>query len=364
MKLSNSFHNTIDLNTRGYQINTPGGWIHYPTYISFKDRSLNYQFFPHFHPYVAGNRAFVPNMQLSLIERLKEGGFLELQASDILYMPQPNPANQPRPLVVVPGSTRATLSAAVSSLRPSDGATLSLVPGTPLTLPDGTVATVPAGTVVVHADGSTSKLPADTALTLPGQIPVTSSNGIQISGTDIIVPDFTAVTLPAGAALAVLADDGSLLNLPNGTAIVIRSGFPQPFFYEEIFGPTPSHPSVAYNPSDFVQHPYPVKNLDFTSDGAYSIYNWELFFHFPLLVAIHLSQNQKYKDAQKWFHYIFDPTDNSPGPTPERFWKVQPFQYTDVELIQNILVNLAQPQDPELYKATIDSITSWKENPF
>lgn len=364
MKLSNSFHNTIDLNTRAYQINTTGGWIPYPIYISFKNRSLNYQFFPHFHPYVAGNRAFVPNIQLSLIERLKEGGFPELQASDILYMPQPNPANQPQPLVVIPGSTRATLSAATAAVRSSDGATLSLAAGTPLTLPDGTVATVPAGTVVAHTDGSSSKLAVATPFSLPGQIPVTSSNGIQISGTDIIVPDFTAVTLLGGATSAVLTDDGSLLNLPNNTAIIIRSGFPQPFFYEEIFGPTASFPSVAYNPSEWVQHPYPVKNLDFTSDGAYSIYNWELFFHFPLLVAIHLSQNQKYKDAQKWFHYIFDPTDSSPGPTPERFWKVQPFQYTDVELIQNILVNLAQPQDPELYTETINSITSWKENPF
>ena len=63
-----------------------------------------------------------------------------------------------------------------------------------------------------------------------------------------------------------------------------------------------------------VTQPYPVKNLDFTSNGAYSIYNWELFFHAPLLIAIHLSQNQKFQDAQNWFHYIFNPTDNSPGP--------------------------------------------------
>ena len=275
-------------------------------------------------------------------------------------MPQPNPsAGQPlQPLAVIPGSTRAALSANLSAVRPADGATLSLTAGTPLTLPDGTIATVPAGTLVFHTDGSSSKLAADTALTLPGQIPVSTSSGIQITGTDIIVPDFTAVSLLGGATSAVLTDDGSQLNLPNGTAIVIRSGFPQPFFFEGIFDPT------HYNPSAWVQQPYPVKNLDFTSDGAYSIYNWELFFHFPLLVAIHLSQNQKFKDAQQWFHYIFDPTDNSAGPTPERFWKVQPFQYTDVRLIQDILVNLSKPQDPELYAETINSIISWKQNPF
>jgi hypothetical protein len=361
MKLSTSFHNMIDANARAFQVYTgDNGWIPFPIYITFKYRSANYQFFPHFHPYVAANRAAVPGMKLSLIERLKEGGLLELQDSDTLYMPQPNPpAGQPlQPLTVVPNSTRATLSAATSAVRPSDGTVLSLSAGTPLTLPDGAAATVPAGTTVFHTDGSTSKLAADKAFPLPGQLPASSSSGIQIPGTDIIVPDFTTVKLLAGANAAVLSDDGSQINLPAGTVVVMRGGFPQPFFYEGIFD------STHYNPSAWVSQPYPVKNLDFTSSGAYSIYNWELFFHFPLLVAIHLSQNQKFQDAQTWFHYIFDPTDNSAGPTPERFWKVQPFQYTDVRLIQDILVNLSQPQDPQLYADTINSITSWQENPF
>jgi len=361
MKLSQSFHDTVDLNARAYQIYTnPGGWVPFPIYITFRERSLTYQFFPHFHPYIAANRAFVPDLKLSLVERLKDGGLPELEDSDTLYLTQQTPpAIQPaQPLAVVPGSTRIALSAATSATRTSDGTVLSLNAGTPMTLPDGIVVTVPAGTLVFHTDGSTSNLAADTPLTLPGQLPISTASGVQITGTDIIVPDFTPVNLLAGATSAVLADDGSQLNLPNGTNVVMRSGFPLPFFYEGIFD------SAHYGPSPWVQEPYPVKNLDFTSSGAYSIYNWELFFHFPLLVAIHLSQNQKFQDAQNWFHYIFDPTDNSAGPTPERFWKVQPFQYTDVRMIQDILVNLSQPQDPQLYADTINSITSWQKNPF
>jgi hypothetical protein len=358
MKLSESFHNTVDATARAYQVNTSEGWVPFPVYISFKERSLNYQFFPHFHPYVAANRSLVAGMKLSLMERLKDGGFPELQDSDTLYMPQPNLTTSPQPLVVIPGSTRATLTAAVTVVRPSDGAILNLAIATPLTLPDLTTVTVPKNTPVYHTDGSNSTLGADTPFPLPGQIPATFSSGIQIAGTDIIIPDYTPVKLLNGATGAVLTDDGSQLNLPNGTAIAIRSGLPQPFFYEGIFDQT------HYNPTSWVQQPYPVKNLDFTSSGAYSIYNWELFFHFPLLVAVHLSQNQKYQDAQHWFHYIFDPTDNSPGPTPERFWKVQPFQYTDVRMIQDILVNLSNTQDPELYAETINSITAWQQNPF
>ena len=98
--------------------------------------------------------------------------------------------------------------------------------------------------------------------------------------------------------------------------------------------------------------------------GAYAKYNWEMFFHTPLMLAIHLSQSGKFQDAQNWFHYIFNPFDHSPGPTPERFWKVQPFQYTDVRRIQDILVNLSTNQDPELRQQSIASINNWMQNPF
>jgi hypothetical protein len=351
MAMPTSFHGYYDLNVRSYQIYTGGGkWI--PPinwYITIRDRSLNYEFFPHFHPYVP-----------PLIQRVNDGGIAELQDSDTLYLPQPNPPNgQPlQPLTVLPNSTRATLSTNVPGTRPADGTSVSLSAGTPVTLSVGTTVTIPAGTTVSLLDGTTSKLLADASESLPGQIPVSSSSGIQwsIAGSDTIVLDNTAVTLPNGAQ-AVLMGDGTTVNLPNGTAVAIRSGMPQPFFYEEFF--------ARYGPdAQWVQKPYPVKNIDFTFDGAYSIYNWELFFHAPLLIAVHLSQNQKFKDAQKWFHYIFNPTDNSPGPTPERFWKVQPLQYTDVRMIEQILVNLSTNQDPELWKQTDDSIKNWRQNPF
>jgi hypothetical protein len=347
-----SFHNLYDSNVRSYQTFTSGGvWSPIQRYITLRDRSLTYQFFPHFHPYVN-----------ALMQRLNDGGFSELQDSDTLYLPQPNPpAGQPlQPLAVIPNSTRAMLSANVIGANP-DGTSISLSAGTPVTLPDGTTVNIAAGTTVAHPDGSTSNLAAAASVTLAGNLPISSSSGIQwsIAGTDTIVPDGTAVTitLPSGS-FAVLSGDGSSVTLPAGTAVTIRSGLPQPFFYDDIF-------ATQYGPDwKFVQQPGPARNIDFTFDGAYSIYNWELFFHAPLLIAVHLSQNQKFQDAQNWFHYIFNPTDNSPGPTPERFWKVQPFQYTDVEMIEQVLVNLSTNQDPELYQQTIDSINNWKQNPF
>ncbi|HLG61746.1 MAG TPA: hypothetical protein VKY19_07420 [Ktedonosporobacter sp.] len=145
---------------------------------------------------------------------------------------------------------------------------------------------------------------------------------------------------------------------PDGSFVTLPDGKPRPTLYDELFT------SNNYNPSDMVQQPYPVKDLDFTSSGAYSVYNWELFYHIPLEIAIHLSKNQHFEDAQKWFHYIFDPTDNSDGPAPERFWKVRPFQYNDVKMIEDILLNLSTTVDKQLYHDTIKSIDAWKDAPF
>ncbi len=39
----------------------------------------------------------------------------------------------------------------------------------------------------------------------------------------------------------------------------------------------------------------------------FGLYNWEIFFHIPFTVAVRLSQNKKFAEAQQWFHYIFNP---------------------------------------------------------
>jgi len=152
--------------------------------------------------------------------------------------------------------------------------------------------------------------------------------------------------------------DGSVVKLPNSDVLPAEiRGKNKPVLYADIFSP------ASYDPSKLVTL-FPVKDLDFTSGGAYSVYNWELFFHIPLAIAIQLSKNQRFAEAQKWFHFIFDPTDDSEGPTPERFWKVRPFQYTDVRKIEDIIANLSTQADPALRDETIRSIEAWKQAPF
>lgn len=156
--------------------------------------------------------------------------------------------------------------------------------------------------------------------------------------------------------------DGTWVTFPADDPDERRRGQPIPELYEDFFQqlytPNPN------NITDLVTPPWPVKELAFGASDAYAVYNWELFYHVPLMVAMHLSKNGCYAEAQQWFHYIFDPTDDSDDPAPARFWKVKPFQSSDVKLIEEIMLNLATGEDEPLRQETLNSIMAWKEKPF
>lgn len=116
---------------------------------------------------------------------------------------------------------------------------------------------------------------------------------------------------------------------------------------------------TEYDPTDEVHSDYPLDNFDFSYAGAYSQYNWELFFHVPVFIACSLSQNQKFEAAQKWFHYIFDPTETE-GAAPRRFWKFKPFFDYDQETSIASMLELMSAGKQEL-EAQIDE---WEQDPF
>jgi len=359
-----SFHNITDA-TLGAQLNLGTIVQGRPLLRTAYNLKLTYQFQPHFHPYV-----------LQLARKLSDtDSVAQMLAMNVQY--QTNPVDGS--IKTIPGSTRVVLSSVPGGAQLLDS-NQNLAPiGAPLNLADvsALAVVVPAGTTLVSTDGSSSTLSAtaQVSLTLPISIPNSITSGVQINlpaGTSVtpagsstaaalpsaesfILPDQTLVTLPG--AVTATSSGGSTISLPAGSQVLLRTGLPLPQLYQDIF-------STVYNPSQYVRGPFPVKDLDFTTSGAYSIYNWELFFHAPLLIAIHLSQNQQFQDAQNWFHSIFDPTDDSDGPTPARFWKVRPFQSTDAQLIEQILVNLSTGENPQLQQDTINSIQAWTQAPF
>ena len=115
-----------------------------------------------------------------------------------------------------------------------------------------------------------------------------------------------------------------------------------------------------YLPTNNVKDPYPVEEVDFRYTGAYSIYNWELFFYAPLLIATRLSVNQRFQDAMRWFHYIFNPTDGTPNEVPPaRYWKFVPFKSVPQERLMDMIMKL-DAGDPDL----VNQVENWRHHPF
>lgn len=118
----------------------------------------------------------------------------------------------------------------------------------------------------------------------------------------------------------------------------------------------PSSPRVSWGENNEI--------IDFDRDAAFSVYNWELFYHGPLFIAERLSQNQQFEDALKWFHYIFDPTRQGPEPVPERFWIPKPLNGLTTaailsERINNLLL-LVNQHDAN----AVAQVDHWRRDPF
>jgi hypothetical protein len=123
-----------------------------------------------------------------------------------------------------------------------------------------------------------------------------------------------------------------------------------------------------YKPSADVHWNYPLEDIDFRQEGSYSLYNWELFFHVPLLIADRLRRDQQFQHAMNWYHLIFDPMTSSNLPTPARYWKTRPFFENSHPEKQQIvtLLKALDPDSPD--KATRDDvkkqIARWRTDPF
>ena len=99
-----------------------------------------------------------------------------------------------------------------------------------------------------------------------------------------------------------------------------------------------------------------VGKLDFT--GSYGIYYREIFFHIPFLIANHLNSQQKFAEAQKWYHYMFNPTANEiidvsdPALSPEdRNWRYIEFREHTIKTLRDQLMDSV-------------AIETYKKDPF
>jgi hypothetical protein len=133
--------------------------------------------------------------------------------------------------------------------------------------------------------------------------------------------------------------------------------------FEDRYAPT----SLVWKDEAMRPYVYPNEEFDFSYGGAYSLYNWEVFFHIPLLMADRLSKNGRFEEAQQWFHTIFDPTDVSHHSAPKKYWRVLPLfikahRWSDPEAIETLeeMMRLLSVGDDDV-KAQVEA---WRNDPF
>jgi len=135
-----------------------------------------------------------------------------------------------------------------------------------------------------------------------------------------------------------------------------------------------SQDPATYPPSPYFDDYQPVAStiafapdgdLEYSLHSATSTYNFELFFHAPFAIACALSKNQRFEDARRWFHFIFDPTDASADPSPARYWRFRPFREWQGLDLSELVRRLADPMDNSTEKLEFKSvIAQWKDQPF
>ena len=94
-------------------------------------------------------------------------------------------------------------------------------------------------------------------------------------------------------------------------------------------------------------------------EGSLGVYFREIFFHIPFSIANHLNSQGKYADAQRWYHYIFDPTStNAPNESDtnkkDRVWQYVEFRNRTLKTFKERL------NDPK----ALEAYTNDPFNPF
>ena len=126
-----------------------------------------------------------------------------------------------------------------------------------------------------------------------------------------------------------------------------------------------------------VDGPYPAPMVDFVWGGANAMYNWELFFYVPMLIAEKMIAEQSYEEALLWLQLVFDPRENFSAyektkrfikdlPKGARYWKFLPF-FANKDADKSILQMLGLPTNRDRLPdrtALSSLVDKWKNDPF
>lgn len=101
--------------------------------------------------------------------------------------------------------------------------------------------------------------------------------------------------------------------------------------------------------------------LDFSDVSAFGDYNWELFYHAPMLVAARMAQLGQFEDARRWFNLVFDPKAAEKNHPHEAF-RCRPLREAATESAQDIIRRLGDPNLTD--EALLRQIHRFTNEPF
>jgi hypothetical protein len=120
-------------------------------------------------------------------------------------------------------------------------------------------------------------------------------------------------------------------------------------------------------------------------EAALGGYFREIFFHIPFLIADHLSSQQSFSDAQRWYHYLFDPAASEPGAAETvRPWRYRGFRDQGIASLRDALTDAdalhayqADPANPDaiarlrpgayqkaVFLKYVDNLLDWGDSLF
>ncbi|QPF72250.1 hypothetical protein G8A07_04440 [Roseateles sp. DAIF2] len=127
---------------------------------------------------------------------------------------------------------------------------------------------------------------------------------------------------------------------------------------------------IEYKPTWRVTMPYPLEEVDF-GNGAYADYNWEVFYHCPMLMADVSEAAGLFGVTERCLRFVLDPTagnlTTAPGGSPAEYWQFLPFQLAGKPpRIQDLLKALSStdPAKLALKAQATAQIVAWESDPF
>jgi hypothetical protein len=178
--------------------------------------------------------------------------------------------------------------------------------------------------------------------------------------------NFAAFDHPLVGQLVNLLNNSSLAGMLNTDTLASLARLQTDYIAQN--GPsTPQNANTTVNITTTIAGP----SIDVTPGGAYTNYNWELLYHIPVMVAVHLSSNQRFAEAQSWFHLVFDPTQTGNGGTsPNQAWRSFVFRNVGtIDSISTLLTLLSQSpplsaSDNAFKTALLEGYNAIQSRPF